>query len=181
MAGASASAVTDCSTPIGPAPDLVRMSNVESGASRKPGRARRWTLLKILVAIAVLATLGTVGVVVVRHSMHTSRVDTAIAEIEELQRDIESYYETHYDYPLSLDDVGHGGRQDPWGNPYEFLFYATVKRVRSDKNLPVLNSDYDLFSTGPDGKWKPALSSKVSRDDIIRANDGEFIGLAEKF
>ena len=83
-----------------------------------------------------------------------------------------------------LEDVGHGNRMDPWGNPYVILNYRThpkEKNRRNDKNLKGLNTYYALFSTGPDGEWKPDLSAEVSRDDIIRANDGGFIGVAERY
>jgi general secretion pathway protein G len=44
-----------------------------------------------------------------------------------------------------------------------------------------INSDYDLYSVGPDGDSSPQLVSKKGRDDIVRANDGEFIGLASEY
>jgi general secretion pathway protein G len=44
-----------------------------------------------------------------------------------------------------------------------------------------LNSDYDLYSMGEDGESVPPLTAKQSRDDIIRANNGGFIGLAADY
>lgn len=157
---------------------------LESGASLPPGCERGWTLVEIIIAIAVLAILSSIGVVMYRTSVHSSRVVKAIAEIRAIQMDIDNYYEMYGDYPLSLEDAGHGGRLDPWGNPYEFLNYDTDpknKKARKDKSLKPLNSKYDLFSTGPDGEWKQSLSSKTSRDDIIRARDGEFVGIADLY
>jgi general secretion pathway protein G len=49
---------------------------------------------------------------------------------------------------------------------------------RTDKNLVPLNSDYDLYSMGKDGESQIPLTVKISHDDIIRANDGAFVGLA---
>ena len=34
---------------------------------------------------------------------------------------------------------------------------------------------------GPDGQSKAPLASPVSKDDIIRANDGGYMGIAELF
>jgi general secretion pathway protein G len=34
---------------------------------------------------------------------------------------------------------------------------------------------------GPDGKSQPPLTSKTSRDDIVRANDGTFYGWASDY
>ena len=41
-----------------------------------------------------------------------------------------------------------------------------------------LNSEYDLYSKGKDGASAPALTAAASKDDIVRANDGGFVGLA---
>ena len=44
-----------------------------------------------------------------------------------------------------------------------------------------LNTDYDLYSMGRDGKSKTPLTASESHDDIVRALDGEFVGLASEF
>ncbi len=54
-------------------------------------------------------------------------------------------------------------------------------RARKDHNLHPLNSDFDLYSMGPDGKSQPALTAKVSWDDVIRASDGGFVGRASRY
>ncbi|MCK5254491.1 MAG: prepilin-type cleavage/methylation domain-containing protein, partial [Deltaproteobacteria bacterium] len=67
-----------------------------------------------------------------------------------------------------------------WGNPYQYNDLNNIPPGlwRKDKNLVPLNSDYDLWSNGKDGKTNVALTAKASYDDIIRANDGAYIGLA---
>ena len=73
---------------------------------------------------------------------------------------------------------------DPWGNPYQYLNVTTTKNkgnVRKDRNLVPINSDYDLYSMGKDGTSQPPLTAKASRDDIIRANSGKFVGLAADY
>ncbi len=134
--------------------------------------------------VAVLATLSAIGLTMYGSSVHSTRVTKAIAEIKAIQMDIDNYRDMYNEYPLSLDDVGHGGRLDPWNNPYEFLNYDTVKGkagMRKDKKLVPLYSDFDLFSTGPDGDWAAPLNVPVSKDDIIRGRDGEFVGIADDF
>jgi general secretion pathway protein G len=86
--------------------------------------------------------------------------------------------------PLSLADVGMGNLLDPYGNPYEYLNFATAKgkgSFRKDRFLVPINSDYDLYSKGQDGDSVAPLTAAKSRDDIIRANDGGFIGLASQY
>lgn len=53
--------------------------------------------------------------------------------------------------------------------------------VRKDRNLVPINSDFDLYSVGRDGESVGALTAKKSHDDVIRANDGSFVGLAVRF
>ncbi|PIE25583.1 MAG: hypothetical protein CSA62_00825 [Planctomycetota bacterium] len=47
---------------------------------------------------------------------------------------------------------------------------------RRDKFLFPINTDYDLFSRGPDRKTAVSLSSVRSLDDMIRGNDGDYFG-----
>ena len=53
--------------------------------------------------------------------------------------------------------------------------------MRKDQNLVPINSDYDLYSLGEDGDSKAPLTARASHDDIIRANNGNFIGLGEDY
>ena len=52
---------------------------------------------------------------------------------------------------------------------------------RKDRFLVPINTDFDLYSMGADGASVGPLTSAVSRDDIVRANDGGFVGLASDF
>ena len=87
-------------------------------------------------------------------------------------------------YPQSLADVdGEDFSQvlDPWGNPYQYLNIAQGGpggKVRKDKFLVPLNTDFDLYSMGRDGESLAPLTAKASHDDIIRANNGGYVGLA---
>lgn len=54
-------------------------------------------------------------------------------------------------------------------------------QARKDRNLVPINSDFDLYSMGRDGQSAPPLTAKVSRDDIVRANNGGFVGLASDY
>jgi len=88
--------------------------------------------------------------------------------------------------PDSLAVLGYGSLLDPWGHPYQYLKIAggDVKgkgKLRRDRFLNPLNADYDLYSMGPDGDTKTNLNAKESRDDIVRANSGAFIGAASDF
>ena len=75
--------------------------------------------------------------------------------------------------------------QDPWGVPYQYLNIVLagpgVGGLRKDSHMNPLNSDYDLYSSGDDKESRDPLSNALSRDDIVRANNGAFIGLGEDY
>ena len=52
---------------------------------------------------------------------------------------------------------------------------------RKDRFGVVLNTDFDLYSMGKDRLSSDSLSTPNSHDDILRANDGAFVGLASNF
>jgi general secretion pathway protein G len=52
---------------------------------------------------------------------------------------------------------------------------------RKDRFGVVLNTDFDLYSMGKDRLSSDSLSTPNSHDDILRANDGAFVGLASHF
>jgi len=80
--------------------------------------------------------------------------------------------------------------EDPWTRPYVYRNLADAPQNgagkpkgphRRDKNLNPLNTDYDLFSLGKNGESKEQITFKTSLDDIIRATNGAFVGLAQNY
>jgi general secretion pathway protein G len=53
--------------------------------------------------------------------------------------------------------------------------------ARKDRFLVPINSDFDIYSMGRDGQTIAPLTAPKSHDDIIRASDGGFYGLAAYF
>ncbi len=142
------------------------------------------TLIEIMIAIAILGIL--VAMATTAYMGYTKKADIAKAvyHISNIASDIKIYQaETHGVLPETLDDLGRPIPEDPWGNPYQYQDVNEIPKGkrRKDKFLVPLNSDYDLWSMGPDGESRPPLTAKASRDDIIRAGDGRFIGIAEKY
>lgn len=56
-----------------------------------------------------------------------------------------------------------------------------VGGARKDRFLVPINSDFDIYSMGQDKDTVAPLNPPKSRDDIIRASDGGFYGLAKNF
>ena len=67
---------------------------------------------------------------------------------------------------------GAGGGGPPCGG---------IGGARKDRFLVPINSDFDLYSMGVDGESVGPLTAIKSHDDIIRANDGGYYGLASNF
>jgi general secretion pathway protein G len=145
-------------------------------------RAIGVTLLELLITVALIGLLSAVAMPSYQLYITRSKVAVAKKDILEISLSLERYVTFRGAYPTSLAELP-DNRLDPWGSPYRYLSMdgATVGAKRKDKSLHPLNSDYDLYSMGPDGQSQTALTAKASRDDIIRANNGGFVGVAEDY
>ena len=133
--------------------------------------------------MAIIATLAGIAVPMGLSYIDKARNARAIAEIRLMEKDIKTYEIENETLPNSLSDVGRGGLLDPWGNPYEYLKVegTPIGFLRKDRFLVPVNSDYDLYSMGKDGKSAKPFTVKASHDDIVRAADGGYVGLASGF
>lgn len=153
----------------------------------KPFATAGFTIVELLVVIAVLAILAALAQPVYSQYITRARNARAIAELHEIQGSITAYFQENSEYPDSLADLGQIGLiTDPWGHSYQYLQIegSSIKgkgSLRKDRFLNPLNSDYDLYSMGADGLSQKPLTASQSRDDIVRANNGGFIGLASDF
>ncbi len=139
-----------------------------------------FTLLELVFVVLILGILTAIAIPSHRGYQDKAIILKAIGEIRELEGQLDTFRAEFGAYPNSLADVGEAGRLDPWGNPYEYFNIAQGGKqgARKDKSLVPINSTYDLYSKGGDGDSKKSLVPKVSHDDIVRANDGAFVGLA---
>lgn len=128
--------------------------------------------------------LGTLAYAGYQQYFEKARLAQAKVDIRAMEASLERYHAGNGRFPETLAEAGLGGKLDPWNNPYQYLNIATAKnrgQVRKDRHLVPINSDYDLYSMGKDGLTKPPLTAKPSRDDVIRANNGAFVGLASDY
>ena len=146
--------------------------------------ARGYAIFEIVIVLAVFGIILAITVPAVQTYLDRTRVAQAITDIGQMQATIKQYSRTKGVFPDSLADVSLDTRTDPWGDAYQYFNLVTAKgngKARKDKKLNPLNSDYDLYSMGADGQSKSQLTNAVSRDDVVRARDGGFIGLAADF
>lgn len=144
-----------------------------------------FTLLELMLALVVMGTLATLAISSYFSYMEKARVTAAESDLSRIEARIATYEAMNSNQlPSSLAQIGDGALLDPWGHPYCYLDFTGVKgkgKMRKDRNLVPINSDYDLYSTGEDGATVPPLTAQVSHDDVIRANNGGFIGLATDY
>lgn len=152
------------------------------GTSR--GRRRGFTLLELMLALVVLGTLVALAIPACSSYMERAKVSRAQADLTSIEARIQLYEANNLQLPTSLAQIGESALRDPWGHPYRYLDFTGLTskaQMRKDRNLVPINSDYDLYSAGQDGSTLPPLLAPVSQDDVIRANNGGFIGLGSDY
>ena len=146
-------------------------------------QAKAFTLLEMLIVVFILGVAAAIAIPI--YTQYKVKLDNAIAvtDIVRIEVVVESYFQANDIYPNSLTDVNMNLVLDPWGIAYEYLNLAgaPIGQMRKDQALVPINSDYDLYSKGPDGASVAPLTAAMSRDDIVRANNGSFIGLASDY
>jgi general secretion pathway protein G len=143
-----------------------------------------FTLIELVLATAIVAVLAAIAIPSYQNYRYRVDVGHAVTDITAMSTLIKLYETDTRVLPDSLDAVGLGSKLDPWGHPYQYYNIQTAKgkgQLRKDKSLNPINSDFDLYSMGKDGLSKTQLNNKDSLDDVIRARDGQFIGLASDF
>jgi len=151
---------------------------------RPPAAQRAFSLIEIVITISIIGILAAIAVPAYDRYKERTRVAQAVIDISGMSSIISMYALDNREPPESLATVRLQDKLDPWGRPYVYTNLTGAKGkgdARKDKKLNPLNSDFDLYSVGKDGDSKLPLSPKVSEDDVIRARDGRFIGLAKDF
>lgn len=149
-------------------------------------KSKGFGLIELVVTLVVATMLVTLAIPSYQRQVTRAKVSAAIGDIAKLSLAVESFRLNNNDrIPLTLEEMGVPVPLDPWGRPYEFLNIPAagggVGALRKDGKLNPLNTDFDLYSVGKDGESAGPLSAGQSRDDIVRANNGAFIGLGEDY
>lgn len=148
------------------------------------GVSRGFTLIELLLALVIGTALLLLALSSYSSYMDQAKVAKAESDLGAIEGRISAYQTTNDALPTTLAQIGEQNLLDPWGHPYQYLDFTGLKgkgQMRKDHNLVPINSDYDLYSDGKDGQSVPPLVAAPSRDDIVRANNGGFIGLASDY
>ena len=152
------------------------------------------TLIELLAAMAIVAILATFATYLFGGNglncdepngrpSYTMRAKIAAitADIGEIKLKAERFDLNNGRYPLSLAEIGMEGKTDPWGNAYVFTDLTTINGVgkaRKEHNLHPVNTYFDIYSLGPDGRTATPFTSQLGKDDIVMAADGNYFGAA---
>lgn len=148
-------------------------------------RARGVTLIELAIALAIVAVLAGAAIPKYNDYRERIRVAQAVTDIGGLNVRLRHYMvDNNHMPPPDLNAINAAGMLDPWGRAYVYLNLRVgnpIGSARKNRNLVPINSDFDLYSKGKDGASVGPLTAGPSRDDVILANDGRFIGLASDY
>jgi len=147
-------------------------------------RARGFTFIELMLGVAILGVVVGIAYPSYQQYVEKTRVQQAVSDIRDIDARVQMYWLDNRAYPADLVEVGKDGMKDPWGNAYQYVNLGDINgkgKARKNKNLVPINSDFDLYSVGKDGASVSPLTAKASRDDIVRASDGRFVGLASDY
>jgi len=148
-------------------------------------RARGLTLAEMAIVLAIVAVVAFVALPKYQDYQEQLRVTQAIYEINYMNSLLQQRMDDTKTTPADLSEIGQLGKIDPWGRPYVYQPLTGIKGVpgkaRKDRNLVPINTYFDLYSVGKDGQSVHPITAPVSQDDVILANDGGFVGLAQNY
>lgn len=162
-----------------------------------PSRSQSYagfTLIELAMIVAIVGILSGLAIPGYLGYLDKARIARCIAEVRYIEKSVKAFYFSSDVNPNSLAEAGAGSMVDPWGTPYQYLNISGggpgnggggggggPVQPRKDRFLVPINSDFDLYSMGKDRETVAPLTAAKSYDDIVRANDGAFVGLASDF
>ncbi len=147
-----------------------------------PDSRSGYGVVELAIIVTILGVLSAAGAFAYSNAISKARVVQAISDLGAISIAIEGHEYRYSDYPTSLAEVGFDGRKDPWGNLY---IYVKVDNPtggpRTDGGGNPINTDFELYSPGEDGATASSLTSATAEDDLVRASNGKFLGLASNY
>jgi general secretion pathway protein G len=168
---------------------IVMKKETAPAAMHSPKKA--FTLVEALLIVAIIGTLLALLIPSYANLLDKSRTNRSIADIVKISQKLDEFLSDHGTLPETLNELMQHTKPlpliDPWGNPYEYLVILGKDKSdiqgkwRKDRFMVPINTDYDLYSLGKDEESQAPLTAQASWDDIVRANDGAFIGIAHEY
>jgi hypothetical protein len=140
----------------------------------------------VVILIAILAILSLGAFTNLKTNAKNGRCK---AEIRTIEKSILASFTDRGRLPdvMTTAEIGtDADLKDPWGHSYVYYNIATPGTPYEDIVASTnLNTDFDLYSMGPDGTTaaSPSLvldpANAASFDDIVRCNDGATVELGK--
>jgi len=148
-----------------------------------PVNCQGFTLIEAMIVVAIIGILAAIAIPSMFHYIHMARVTKTIGDLKTIETALFDFNISNGRFPEDLHAVGYGNLTDSWGNPYAYTRVAgtPIGKLRKDKFLVPVNTDFDLYSMGRDGASVSPFTAAPSRDDIVRTNNGGYFGLVSMY
>lgn len=172
-----------------PSSDGYKKRNIFAFLKRfnRNGCNRGYTIIELFIVIAIIGSIASISLSYYLRFRNEAKVRVAISNIVMIEKQILLYFvENDGLYPTNLKELSHINKiKDPWSHPYQYLRIdgSDIKgkgKIRRNTSDNPVNTDYDLYSMGADGQSQPQFKAKQSRDDIVRAYEGRYVGLVSE-
>lgn len=155
-----------------------------SRRSQPRSRERGFTVIEMLAVMVIMGILAGLALPKLWSVVNQAKVAHAIGDIKAIQTDLMSIEAGGQALPADLAAIGRGALLDPWGAAYIYVVFPVggpPGSARKDRFGVPTNSTFDLYSMGIDGGTAAPFTSGTGQDDIVRAGDGGFVGLARNY
>lgn len=140
-----------------------------------------FSLVELIVVMVMIGILTAIALPTYSYIVSKAKVSRVEADIRTLEKDITAYLIDKGSLPPSLNAIGRGDLFDAWKRPYQYVNFSLGGPPYQDFLGPPLNTDFDLYSFGEDGISTQSLADESSKNDIVRAGDGGYVGLGKEF
>ena len=137
------------------------------------------TLLELTIVITLIGLLASMAIPALGIYVERARNNRTIGEIGRVSIELYRFRLNNGGvFPDTLAEAGIDLDADPWGNPYTYVNLAGGGGPARTSGGDPVNTDFDLYSNGPDGATADDVGEPDSADDIVRAANGAFLGIA---
>lgn len=134
-----------------------------------------FTMVELLVVMAIVAILSSVAMTGFAKVKELARVSRCTQEIRSMEREITAWTTEKGSYPPGLAEINRANQKDPWG--FNYIYGPPTRMAGTD----LINTDFDLYSKGPNGDSADSILDPLSEDDIFRGRDGGFVGVSSEW
>jgi general secretion pathway protein G len=148
-----------------------------------------FTLIELIMVVILIAILAILSLGAFTNLKTNAKNGRCKAEIRTIEKSILASFTDRGRLPdtMTTAEIGSDADlKDPWGHSYVYYNIASALGTPyADFTSENLNTDFDLYSMGPDGTTaaSPSLvldpANATSFDDIVRCNDGATVELGK--